>query len=291
MKRSRVVFRQVGLFISLLLAFFIPAAWNTSAADPVPPGVYPTPTYLPWPIAVEGAIDPSQVSAAIIGYSTAHRPILAYRFGTGSIERLIVADIHGGYEANTLALAQELIQYLLKNPQRIPAGYSLYIIPSLNPDGVARGYGVEGRANAHGVDINRNFPAFWQENWPRTGCWNKAPITGGPSPVSELETLTLMRFVLTHHLDGLISYHSAGPQIYAGGQPPSKASISLAKALNRASGYGYPPTPSECVYTGQLIDWAVSKGLAAVDVELTNHTDSDFYINLAVVKAFLNWTP
>ncbi|HSJ86953.1 MAG TPA: hypothetical protein VK909_07060, partial [Anaerolineales bacterium] len=44
---------------------------------------------------------------AIIGFSLAGRPIEAYTFGTGGKQYLIVAGIHGGYEGNTIALANE----------------------------------------------------------------------------------------------------------------------------------------------------------------------------------------
>ncbi len=283
--------RFLLLITGFLLVISFCVAWPAWAAYQPPSSPDPTPTYPPLPILLQGALDPAVVSADVIGYSTGKRPIFAYTFGTGSIERLIVADIHGGYEANTKVLAQELIQYLLKNPERIPKDHTLYIIPSLNPDGAARVLGSEGRANNNFVDLNRNFPAFWQADWPRADCWDKATITAGPKPASEVETQIFMRFIQAHHIDAAISYHSAGPQIYAGGQPPDKASVSLAKALNKASGYGYPPTPTECLYTGQLIDWLVSQKIAAVDVELTDHTDTDFYINLAVLNAFLKWTP
>ncbi len=75
----------------------------------------------------------------VIGQSVQDRPIEVYRFGTGKHERLIVAGIHGGREANTIALADQLIEYLQKNPERIPADVSLYILRSLNPDGEALG--------------------------------------------------------------------------------------------------------------------------------------------------------
>jgi hypothetical protein len=89
----------------------------------------------------------------------------------------------------------------------------------------------------------------------------------------------------------LINYHSAALGIFPGGQPPDEASISLAEAVAAVSDYPYPPVETGCVYTGQLIDWASDQGIAAIDIELTNHQDTDLWMNLRVLEAFLSWSP
>jgi hypothetical protein len=90
-------------------------------------------------------------------------------------------------------------------------------------------------------------------------------------------------------IEALISYHSAGQGIYAGGQPPDPDSVRLAEELSAVSGYPYPPIDAGCVYTGQLIDWAVQQGIAAVDIELPNKWETHFEVNLEVLQAFLKW--
>ena len=226
----------------------------------------------------------------IIGYSVAERPLEVYHFGDGLENRFIVAGIHGGYEWNTIALADELIAYLTENPEFIPDEITLYILRSANPDGEAREFGSDGRANENGVDINRNFPSNWVPEWNRLGCWNYRPITAGKHPGSEPEAGAIMRFVLSNQIRALISYHSAALGIFAGGQPPGPASIDLAQTLAAVSPYHYPPPyDTGCEYTGQLADWAVLHNIPAVDVELTNHYDTDFQINLRILEAFLGW--
>ncbi len=228
-------------------------------------------------------------SVEIIGYSVAHRPLEVYRFGTGDRQRMIVAGIHGGYEWNTGALARQLIEHLRQNPQLVPPSVTLYILPRLNPDGEARSTGYAGRANENGVDLNRNFPANWQSDWDRFGCWNHLPTTGGSHPLSEPETYALALFILSHPLDALISYHSAALGIFPGGVPVDPAAENLARALAAVAPYSYPPVDTGCLYTGQFVDWVVQNGIAGVDIELTDHKNTDFEINLLVLETFLNW--
>jgi hypothetical protein len=99
----------------------------------------------------------------------------------------------------------------------------------------------------------------------------------------------LLQFFSEHEIEGLISYHSAALGIFPGGQPPDEASIRLAQALAAATGYAYPPIDTGCLFTGQFTDWASDHGIAAADVELTNHRDTDFEVNLRALEVFLTW--
>ena len=225
----------------------------------------------------------------IIGYSVEGRPLIVYSFGSGEHERMIVADIHGGDEWNTLTLANQLIQYLNQHPNVIPEDVRLYILPSLNPDGEARAHNKYGRLNHNSVDLNRNFPVNWLSNWDRAGCWNYLPSTGGTGPGSELETQALMDFISSHKIEVLVSYHSAALGIFPGGDPRDENSVRLAEAIAGVSSYSYPPIDTGCTYSGTLPDYAVSKGIAAVDIELTNHIETDFDMNLNILQVLMTW--
>jgi hypothetical protein len=258
-------------------ATFTPTPTSTSTFTPTP-----TPTITPTPTAAYGEV-------RVIGYSAGGRPLEVAFFGNGPIHRMMVFGIHGGYEPNTIELADELIAHLGVHPELIPADVTLFLMRSLNPDGEALGYIPEGRANANFVDLNRNWDALWQEKPDRSGCWQGLILSTGASPASEPETQALAAFLFANQVDAVVSYHSAGQGIYAGGQPASDDSIMLAQLLSRVSGYLYPPIDAGCQYTGQLIDWAVNNNIAAVDVELPNKWETQFGINLQVMNAFLAW--
>jgi hypothetical protein len=230
---------------------------------------------------------------AIIGFSLAGRPIEAYTFGIGGKQYLIVAGIHGGYEGNTIALANEMITYLIDHPQEIPADVTLYIIRNMNPDAEARSNDVDGRVNNNGVDLNRNFPSDnWTADWDRDGCWVYLPTTGGAYGGSEPETRTVMSFIGAHNIQAMISYHSAALGIFPGGVPWEEPSKRLAGKLSKVTGYAYPPVDTGCKYTGTLADWAVENGVgAAVDMELSDHKNTDFEQNLKAMQILLNFEP
>jgi murein peptide amidase A len=300
------------LLVVLVVAVLYTTSLRASAADEalptaaplptreIPPTSYFLPTLTPNPLYTPPVFETSTPfeladgpRPAIIGFSLAARPIEVYTFGAGEKKYLIVAGIHGGYEWNTIALANELITHINENPGAIPTDVTLYIIRNMNPDGEARSHDVDGRVNNNGVDLNRNFPSEnWTEEWDRYGCWIYRPTTGGAHAGSEPETRSVMGFVKTHRIDALISYHSAALGVFPGGVPWEEPSKQLAKALSKATGYPYPPIDTGCEYTGTLADWAVENGVgAAVDMELRNHRDTDFEENLQALQVFLNFQP
>jgi murein peptide amidase A len=117
--------------------------------------------------------------ALTIGHSVQDRPIVVHRVGPDDAARkvLVVGSIHGN-EGAGIAVTRAL--------RRVtpPPGVQLLLVDRANPDGSAAGT----RGNAHGVDLNRNFP--WR--WRHLG----GVYSSGPRPASEPETRALRRFIL-----------------------------------------------------------------------------------------------
>jgi protein MpaA len=119
-------------------------------------------------------VDASVRRMLVLGYSVQHRAISVIEIGDpDSPERTIIVGCIHGSEPAGIAIARALAA----GPG--PAESELWIIPDLNPDGVVAGT----RDNAHGVDLNRNFPYRWQPLGPPG-----SPYYAGPRPLSEPES-------------------------------------------------------------------------------------------------------
>jgi len=102
-------------------------------------------------VALAALAGPS--NAAELGRSVEGREIPLATLGPADAPArvLVVGSIHGD-EPGGLAVTRRL----RRRPP--PSGVELWVIDTLNPDGLARGT----RQNARGVDLNRNFPLRWR---------------------------------------------------------------------------------------------------------------------------------
>jgi murein peptide amidase A len=135
---------------------------------------------------------PAVVETRQVGTSVEGRPITAVRRGTpGGRVVLVIGVIHGD-EAAGLAIVDLLEQY------DVPDNVDLWLIDSMNPDGVAN----NDRHNANQVDLNRNFPADWGPiGVPGDGQY------AGPSAASEPETQAMVAFISEIQPDLVMWYH------------------------------------------------------------------------------------
>jgi murein peptide amidase A len=113
------------------------------------------------------------LAALPIGHSVDGRAIRPVVLGDPAAAHrvLVVGCIHGNEPAG-LAITRRLIA------AGAPTGTEIVVLPSVNPDGCARGT----RGNAHGVDLNRNFPS----NWSAIGRLGSFQYSG-PHALSEPE--------------------------------------------------------------------------------------------------------
>ena len=90
----------------------------------------------------------------ILGYSSEERPILSCSLGTGERSICIWAGMHGN-ETTGVHIIIQLLEMFQKKQIDIN-GFTLHIIPVINPDAYVR----YTRRNGMGVDMNRDFRAF-----------------------------------------------------------------------------------------------------------------------------------
>jgi murein peptide amidase A len=115
----------------------------------------------------------------VIGHSVSGRAITATVRGPDDARRkiLVVGCIHGN-ECAGLRITSALAR------SRPAKGVQIWIVPKMNPDGTA----ADTRQNAHGVDLNRNFPYQWQRV-------TDPVYYSGPRPSSEPETRAAMKLI------------------------------------------------------------------------------------------------
>src|SRR5258706_10709672 len=130
-------------------------------------------------LLVAGSAQAAAGRRHLLGRSVDGRPIVAYELGDPSSARkvLVVGCVHGNEPGGT-TIANRLTEL----PP--PPGVDLWVVPSSNPDGEA----AHTRGNAHGVDLNRNFPLGWR---PLAGVYYS-----GPRALSEPESRIMARFML-----------------------------------------------------------------------------------------------
>ena len=90
-------------------------------------------------------------------------------------------------------------------------------------------------------------------------------------------------------VDGVVFWHSAMPGVFAGGcDTDSTSSDALADAYSAGSGYPFERAFLGYEVTGDATNWLAAQGIAAISVELTNHSDVDFEQNLGGIRAILD---
>jgi len=183
-----------------------------------------------------------------------------------SVRLLQSGDLHlteGARFPDTLRCLEAMVD------DGITQGVQLWAIPFLNPDGAAAGT----RGNAHGVDLNRNFPWRWQH---LTGLYYS-----GPEPLSEPESQIAYRLILRLRPAIAIWFHQHLDVVDESG-----GSIAVER---RFASLVHLPLVRLVRYPGSVVSWQDTrlKGTTAFVVELpagTLSADSARMYAAAVLK-------
>jgi len=251
------------MLVTLLLAALLPGLATTSTSYAAP------------------------YATELIGSSLQGRPIVAYRFGQGASHIAFVGGIHQGDEANSTELINKAIAYYTDKPNEIPGGLTVYFIPNANPDGRE----LKQRANARGVDLNRNWPT---QDWKSDTFDVTGPVKGGggAKPFSEPEAEALWKYIQSNDIIAAVFYHAKGGDVVdtsatAAGQ---RYATTLARTLAYATGYIYLDSWPFYDISGDATDFLNSKGIYSVTVELSTYNEMDWSQNLrgfaAVISLF-----
>ncbi len=227
---------------------------------------------------------PSTVDILDLGTSEQGRKIPVLQVGSLNAEYqiLIQGAIHAR-EHFTAWLAMAMVDYMLKN-NALNKDVCYHIIPMANPDGVvisqtgvlndvqkeiyrsdryygytsadAVTYAQQWKANAFGIDLNRNFESGWYDSLER------------PRPSSEKyrgefahcakEAHILCNYTITYDFDMTVSLHSHGSVIYyqyGDRQPVNQLSYSLAQAVAKTT--GYIPMQNDNTSGAGYKDWVI----------------------------------
>lgn len=213
------------------------------------------------------ALYPDIVTCSVIGKSEEGREILVLQIGNPDAKHhvLLQGAIHGR-EHLTAWLSMAIADYSLSQHYFHSGTVCFHILPMVNPDGVIisqseelgkaqrtiyendKAFGYTGldsaayarvwKANAKGIDLNRNFPSGWDNSGQR-----KSPSSEqyrGTAPFSAAESKALRDYTLAFDFDATISLHSHGSVIYyqyGDKQEVNQQSKSLARFVERITGY------------------------------------------------------
>ncbi len=233
-----------------------------------------------------------------IGNSLLGRKIYAMQMGNLDSPVLYCGGVHGREWITTLLMmyfAEDVLSARANRRQicdmdinKLLSARGLIIVPALNPDGVeisingADCQGLEGylgedlfercrsrefcskwKANARGVDINRNFDAAWDDMraiamdsgicGPSMAGWT------GEYPESEPETRAVVELCSRAKFRHVVAFHSQGEEIYWNYRnfTPAKSHL-MARILSASSGYALRE-PGFSASSAGLKDWFMEK--------------------------------
>jgi protein MpaA len=168
---------------------------------------------------------------------------------------LLIGGIHG----DELSAVSIVFQWMQRLSQEKFQPFHWRVVPCMNPDGALKRPPT--RTNAHGVDLNRNFPT---DDWDADALayWKKKTNSDarrypGPGPLSEPETRWLRDQIDAFRPDAIVTVHAPFGVLDFDGplEPPER--------------FGYLYLHLIGTYPGSLGNYAgVSMGVPVITLEL-----------------------
>jgi g-D-glutamyl-meso-diaminopimelate peptidase len=221
-----------------------------------------------------------------IGTTHFGKSIWAVKLGTGK-KNIVLIGTHHGREWLTSMLLMKMLETYAEAFQKekkltsILNDVSIWFIPMLNPDGVdiqqnnlqnfsaldvnhlirmndGSVYFQSWKANGMGVDLNRQYPAGWEElevefNTPSSKFYK------GTAPLEAKEVIALTQFIGKIKPLAAVAYHTAGREIfwkYKNGNN-TKRDFAIAKKISNLTGYKLGKPVKEAV-GGGFTDWFIT---------------------------------
>ena len=238
---------------------------------------------------------PDTVRVASIGMSEQGRKIPVMQLGNPEAEyHVLMQGAMHAREHFTAWLLMALSDFSLSRGYTENVCY--HIIPMSNPDGVcisqsetldsfqtqiyqndlaagyttsdAAYYAQQWKANALGIDLNRNFSSGWEVSLEHADPSSEK--YRGDAPFSAAESRALRDYTVQQDFDATISVHSHGSVIYyqyGEHQPVNDLSYSLALAAKAAT--GYEPISYDGTTGAGYKDWAMDAlGIPSLTLEI-----------------------
>lgn len=277
----------IGIVIIILLALGGWAIWQATSTETISPNgsdsdMNEENTSMQAEEEPEEEVEYSRQE--VLGQSVNGQDIIAYQFGTGSTDIVLIGGIHGAYSPNTAELAQRAVEYF-SDDATVPESVTVSIIPAMNPDGADMANNIEGRFNANGVDLNRNFDCNWQSE----GMWQSRTVNGGDAVFSEPETRAVRDFIERVNPDAVIAYYSSADGVFASSCNAGVSAQTLALMSTYATAAEYETFESFDFYeiTGDMTNWLAKRGTPAISVLLADHQGLQLQQNIAGINAVI----
>ena len=210
------------------------------------------------------------------GRSVLGAPLLWFPAPLGDADSgLILAGTHGDENAAiaTLSAALRTLPDALRRH---------HVVLAVNPDGCQLGL----RANANGVDLNRNFPAAnWQSGdtvyrWNSVADARDVALSTGSHPASEPETQALCALIHQLKPRWIVSWHEPLGCIDDPHQAEIGGWLAQQTGLPRVSSVGYDTPGSFGSWCKDLSLTCVTAEMPVISVDEATETYLEMMVNL-----------